>query len=140
MELREEFVTLDIAIALKEIGFDEPCLAFFDGQGTLCLGNKPEYLISNEKANYIFGNDKSVVVLAPLLHQVFRWFRNEQKIFGEVFIDDDGTFGSYISRLVEGGGISMSPIKRQFLDYEYAETRCIIDMIKIIKEQKENKL
>ena len=32
--MKKEFVTYEIALELKELGFDEPCLAFFEINNT----------------------------------------------------------------------------------------------------------
>lgn len=86
--MKNQFVPYEIAFVLKEKGFDEPCLALYDSHKTLLLGNKPEYLISNEKANYIFGNDKVTVILAPLWQQVIEWFRAKH----DIHIDNDNNY------------------------------------------------
>lgn len=83
--MEKQFVNYEIAKALMAKGFNEPCLAFYDVQGVLVLGQKPEYLLSNEKANYIFSNEKiyavsTAVVLAPLWQQLIEWFKDKYNI------------------------------------------------------------
>lgn len=78
--MQKQFVTYPIALKLKELGFDEPCLGFYDTHLNLQLGHKPEYLINIEKGNYIFGNDKIKILLAPLYQQVIDWFREKYNI------------------------------------------------------------
>jgi len=74
--MKEQFVTYEIALKLKELGFDEPCLAcYIDKQLHL---EQPDYLRSQKKADYIFGPQN--VILAPLWQQVIDWFREEYKI------------------------------------------------------------
>jgi hypothetical protein len=71
-----EYVTYDIAIAMKEKGFDGPCNAHYKD-------NDPDYLVAldNGLAGYQYSwiTNKDVV-LAPLYQQVIDWLET-QKIF-----------------------------------------------------------
>ena len=63
--MEKEFVPYDIALAIKELGFDEPCFGFYS-------------LHEKNKAvggNYPCDGTNS----APLYQQAFRWFREELK-------------------------------------------------------------
>lgn len=84
--MKRQFVTYDIALQLKKLGFDKPCLAYFESvyngltqkyTGKLVLGNKPEHLQSYKQLVYIFGRDTQ---LAPLWQQVIDWFREKHDI------------------------------------------------------------
>ena len=55
--MEKEFIPYEQALALKELGFDEPCLKSYGIDGLL-----------NQ-------NDHSLYVSAPLYQQAFRWFR-----------------------------------------------------------------
>ena len=75
--MKEQFVTFEIALKLKELGFDEPCLACFtDGEIHF---EKPNYLLSQQKANYIFKFRNTI--LAPLWQQVIDWFLSQYNIW-----------------------------------------------------------
>jgi len=58
------FVLYEIALALKELGFDEPCLGYYDKTQTFHL------------CSFQNMNDKGFVS-APLYQQAFRWFREK---------------------------------------------------------------
>ena len=66
----EQFVTYDLAVKLKEMGFNEPCATVFKN-GEL-IQSSWEYCTRKEKAEYIHG-DKTSIVLAPLWQQAY-WF------------------------------------------------------------------
>lgn len=82
------FVTFEIAKNLQELGFDEPCLAYFirkelhiyshivefDGVNAPKLDVKNSKLTENHKA--IYGID----VTAPLWQQATDWFRETYRI------------------------------------------------------------
>jgi hypothetical protein len=62
--MNKYFIPYEHAVALKELGFDEPCFTWYwDDIGMYCgleLGNH------NKHINY---------VSAPIFQQAFRWFR-----------------------------------------------------------------
>ena len=78
--MKEQFVTYEIAKYLKDLGFDEPCLGIYNGMQEIYCDSKIEHFTSQEKAQYIFGNDKVNVILAPLWQQVIDWLREVYKI------------------------------------------------------------
>ena len=63
----KEFVPYEQALALKELGFNEPCLASYFHEG--------KRLHITEYLNY-----GEYTTLAPLFQQAFRWFRDKHKL------------------------------------------------------------
>ena len=57
--MEKEFIPYEQALALKELGFDEPCLKSYGDDGLL-----------NQ-------NDHSLYLSAPLYQQASRWFREK---------------------------------------------------------------
>ena len=74
--MKREFVPYEQALELKELGFDEPCLAFYDGKGTQQI-----YFNSyrNGSGDYepFKKNERLTWFGAPLYQQAFRWFREK---------------------------------------------------------------
>ena len=65
--MKKEFVTYEIALELKELGFDEECLAW-------TIPNETNFIISPcEK----YGERFDKMVQIPTFSQVFRWFREK---------------------------------------------------------------
>lgn len=114
--MKKNFIPYKESIAIKEIGFDEPCFGYFDpllGDYTImnsdCINPKP--ILFNH-------NSSSIVVSAPLYQQVFDWFE-EQGLYSyisrsyaggkyeyEFFIDGhSGLFGFQSKKLAEQGCI-----------------------------------
>ena len=66
--LEKDFVPYEQALALKELGFDEHCFAFYDGK----------FIRSTE---FDFDSYNSIDVghhpLAPTFSQAFKWFREK---------------------------------------------------------------
>jgi len=71
--MEKEFIPYEQALALKELGFDESCLAYyFHSEFSYWIMNSgSEY---KHCANEYFNNNE---VSAPLYQQAFRWFREK---------------------------------------------------------------
>ena len=76
--MKEQFITYEIALKLKELGFDEGCLAYYGDN--ILIFDKHEYLECDIKANYVLGWKNQVITLAPLWQQVIDWFREKYNI------------------------------------------------------------
>ena len=73
-----EFVPYELALELKQLGFDEPCFGRYDGKGK----NKGKiwYEMPNRGQETIPVGD----VLAPLYQQAFRWFREKYDLHVQI--------------------------------------------------------
>ena len=71
--MKEQFVTYEIALKLKKIGFDEPCLAYWKD-------NKIIIYSPNDKITQkvVFDNYKGIK--SPLYSQAIDWFREKHGI------------------------------------------------------------
>ena len=127
--MNKEFVSYEQAVALKELGFNEICMGYFDV--------RLEHQIGNFNLTEIKGYHESVAALSPLKQQVFRWFR-EKKLHN--------TFPSIIQtrnwaslyRILEWhpGNDSTSISTSDYYDtYEEAEDACIDKLIELTKQQ-----
>lgn len=90
-----EFVTLEIAKKLKSKGFKEKCLAHYDCYGVFSPSTYIETWDANncEDLDYTFFlrsfnegllDTIGIVYDAPTISQVFKWLREEKKLFVEV--------------------------------------------------------
>ena len=121
--MNKEFVPYYQALALKELGFDEPCIGFFY-KTVLMLGDSMDYPNPN-KENFL---------IAPLYQQAFRWFREKYslRIRNYVFVNMSGG----ISEGFEVFRYAEDTISRvEALTYEEAELACLIKLIEIVKEK-----
>ena len=126
--MNNEFVSYEIALKLKELGFKEQCFSFYDIEKKLYASEgyyKIGYNVLNEE------------VIAPLYQQVFRWFRNKYGI--------DFSINTIYSRYNENTSKKYSGVidnKTVFTNvgfydtYEEAQKECILNLISIIKNQK----
>ena len=141
----KEFVPYEQALALEELGFDEPCLAWFSETKKLQIApetykkwtGKP---CNNSNIINIFNVD---CITAPTFSQAFRWFRDKYNLDIDISRNDQEMI-DYVER--EGGkylpkysyGYSNGTFIRigTCMKYEEAELACLIKLIEIVKEKK----
>jgi hypothetical protein len=134
--MNKEFVAYEQALALKELGFDEECLAYY--HTTLSSSDVDLVLRKTQNKFYhLIRMPEHFDILAPLKQQVFRWFR-EKKLHN--------TFPSIIQtrnwatvyRILEWhpGNDSTSITTSDYYDtYEEAENACIDKLIELAKQE-----
>jgi hypothetical protein len=133
--MNKEFIPYEQALELKDLGFDEPCLAVYRGgslygSGTSVSGYYEDGHWQLEK-NSDYGGDKKQWVSATTYSQSFRWFREKYKIgywIHHYYDMDKGLFiYSYVLTL---------PYRSDEYVYdthEEAELQCLKKLINIVK-------
>jgi hypothetical protein len=124
--MNKEFVTYEIALELKQLGFDEPCLA-----GYSTITEKLEYY-----SRPIVTKD-SFTVDAPTFSQAFRWFREEYELFHSTnYQDDNSGPGGFDYEILNKRGKSQGDDEvPEFGTYEEAELDCLQKLIEIVKNK-----
>jgi hypothetical protein len=88
--MKEQFVTYEIALKLKELDFNEECLCTYAVNGRRFQRNPSNNMAGEEiEEPYTWKNSlihKSVMT-APLWQQVIDWFREKHNIIIEVWFD-----------------------------------------------------
>jgi len=145
------FVPQEIAKQLRELGFDEPCLAYYDKDGDL-LGD----IGINEDIDNLYRNSYFVIYkdfseseyTAPLYQQAFRWFREKYNISYSIdWMSRSSEF--YNGYYVHFRGINDNKINQEnfivlndelpskgykvYKTYEEAELACLNKLIEIVK-------
>jgi hypothetical protein len=77
--MNKEFLPYEQALALKELGFDEPCIGWYVSE---------EYGL--EIGAVIKSDLLRDAILAPLYQQAFRWFLEKYSMFAETTLWGDG--------------------------------------------------
>jgi len=122
------FVPYEIALALKELGFDEPCFGYYNGQGNH-IGEEGKM---NSNCNKLGMHGAYCTV--PLYQQAFRWFREKYKLQAEILWRGDMECFCYKTGKFKYGSHDFS--KDDFKTYEEAEQACLDKLIEIVKEKK----
>lgn len=124
--IEKEFLKLEILKKLRDIGFYYECIAWWS---VPIYGEEKEIKICFEFST----NTPSEItyIPAPLIQQVFRWFREKHDYVCYVENFEDGTFDYTIIRgdIAEGTDYGDGP----FQTYEEAEEACILRVIELLK-------
>ena len=119
--MEKEFVPYSLALELKELGFDEPCIGFYRKEKL--------YLCDYKNVN----EEKISIISAPLYQQAFRFFREKYMLSGEIYI-----FKNIWNFDIEDISNSMQLCTSDIMCYDFyeeAELECLKKLIEIVKEQ-----
>jgi hypothetical protein len=148
--MENEFVPYEQALELKELGFNEPCLAHLIGFGDGTIENG-RYKINQQQVfypnDYISSDDISEelglhpfgMCGVPLKQQVFRWFREKHNLFSEILLDRT-TYPKFcfeIHKYEDFGNWEkiQNPDWCLYRKQEEAELDCIKKLIEIVKQK-----
>ena len=138
-----EFVKFEQALALRELGFDEPCFTSYDDEGDLrnpfdysnseydhnrrYIGDTKNFVHNSELTIENFNTAKHLYtqfIAAPLYQQAFRWFREKHDKLGCIQkANDRNRFIYLVNDIVFGF----------YNTYEEAELACLNKLIEIVK-------
>lgn len=132
--LELEYVKYDEAKALKELGFEDPCLFAFDRIQMRCSN----LLTDEQKFNGVNYNSSGNYTSQPSYSQAFRFFRQKHDIdihiyeyFGEQGFDFD-TYSDSPEGETDRGNMPYD-------SYEEAELACLRALINDVKEKNEQR-
>ena len=131
--MNKEFVPYEEALALRELGFNEPCLGYYNKETNwhLCWSSNSVEPYNHNDPKY-YGN-----ISAPLYQQAFRWFREKHKLYHTINMFGDWDKPQY-SYLVSGRTMNNPAHMWHFEDkdsHEEAELACLKKLIEIIKNK-----
>ena len=132
-DISKNFIPYDLALELKELGFEEPCFAFYglsrDDYKTTRLS-----IFQNLKTDYLPDvHHLDVTCDAPLWQQAFRFFREKYMLSGEIYI-----FKNIWNFDIEDISNSIQLYTSDIMcynSYEEAELECLVKLIDIAKKQ-----
>jgi hypothetical protein len=149
--MNKEFCTYEQALALKELGFNEQCMAHLIGFGEGTKENG-KYKINQQQVfypnDYISSDDKAEelglypfgICGVPLYQQAFRWFREKHGL--EVVVQQANDYTWYKFSIYQKSNFYTSEgwkvLKSQGLEYktyEEAESDCLDKLIEICKNK-----
>ena len=128
--MKKEFIPYEQALALKELGFDEPCFGFYNNAD----GNVWIKHTVDESIKSIYTGDFE----APLYQQAFRWFREKYNLdsFVKYLYKSTIKVGYYFG-IDEYKGVEFQiDLDDYYKTYEEAELECLKILIEIVKEKK----
>ncbi len=122
--MKEEFVPYQLALELNQLGFDETCLSYYEGESF-------SYHLASIK-----GDD--YIIPAPLFQQAFRWFRDKK--LSDMCVcryqgRNDGGVYYYYCITNDFGVEETRHFQEGFFSYEEAELACLTKLIEIVKTE-----
>lgn len=150
--MREEFIPYKLAVKLKAVGFDEPCMYAWcitpkhlgEREGDLFLrtdGNPFGDFFTGKNWNVSYNNNKNKIKCsAPTFSQAFRWYREKYQKNNILF--SDGYQWTFDLRWADEDSLDKYPsvqfprreVGREMFDtYEEAELACLKKLIEIVE-------
>jgi hypothetical protein len=126
--LEREFIPYDRALALKELGFDEPCLTYYNYDKRIERSDDWAHGCTLEDKR-----DRNEC-LAPLYQQAFKWFREKYNLMSVIGYHNIWKYSFLIQTIEEHKTIIVID---KIDTYEEAELACIDKLIQLVKEAKE---
>lgn len=143
--MEKQFVPYELAVKLKELGFDEPCFGIYDGReckndgylNTIYYSNPPYRGVKPSEKNIKYPESYlyKTPVLAPLWQQAFDWFRDIKGLPASIGLTIDNK--GYTFLITNLGKIPKVdhltfPDKLDYGTYEQARHACLEKLIELI--------
>ena len=134
--MKTEFVPYELALRMKQLGFDENRFAYY-------YLHKDKPLLETQ-GSYDFGTHSNSVT-APLYQQAFRWFREKYRLHSCIISDNciKDTYGYHVDFLTKEDkdlymveGVAESEVVLGFNTPKEAELACLEKLIEIVEQSK----
>ena len=131
--MKNQICSYEIAKQLKELEFDEECLASY--HNTKIIGyEKESWLVLNEDSDQFL--ESTFICKAPLWQQVIDWFREKQNIcinIEPITFDDEPTYIFEIINLKNG--MLLNDINSSFIDPNEAREQAILKALELCQKK-----
>jgi len=124
--MKKEFIPYEQALALKELGFDESCLAFYKSDKL----EFQDFISQNRKRTNSWYTSLNGCT-APLYQQAFAWFREKHELIACPMFNRIVGYRFEIS--INGGDSSCST--KFYGSLEEAQLECLKKLIELVKKQ-----
>ena len=131
--MNKEFVPYPEALALKELGFDEPTSFYWEHKNIRPLPMKDEVCAFHFNRHTHTENEW---ICAPLYQQAFRWFRKNHGLHGIYTMGDD--WNNFYWQVWKNDCMTKTYVCSSdyvFEIYEEAELACLKKLIEIVKQK-----
>jgi hypothetical protein len=120
--MEKEFVPYELALRMKQLGFDEPCFSFYAG------GFNELWTIKLVNPNKVHQSN----VLAPLYQQAFRWFRENHGLDHEIpYAGRKGEYHAFVQSYIYGNNRN----DPSMFTYEDAQKECLTKLLEIAEQK-----
>jgi hypothetical protein len=129
--MEQEFIPYEQALALKKLGFDEPCFGYY-------IDNKFEFFADVRSCNT--NSEFGFYPTAPTYSQAFKWFREKYGLYHSIGLDDSLENNINCDYQIINHSQSISELETSFKSYEEAELACLIKLIEIVKNNETHRI
>jgi hypothetical protein len=155
-EMKKEFIPYELALRMKQLGFDEPCLAYYSileiqriGEHNLHYTQRGKEILRENDWSWVYRNfpkfrkylkaehcykystnSSKLIASAPTYSQCFRWFRKEHNLKFHIKEDVWNNWCS-LKMIRHDDYISIGEYKT----YEEAELECLKKLIEIVESK-----
>jgi hypothetical protein len=124
--MEKEFIPYEQALALRELGFDEPCFGRYGNDSKMLYKDYSKELHSNWHT------------IAPLYQQAFRWFREKHNMLANIYSNASGFLYEYHDTIggthrYDSGFTGDCEDTGTFTSFEKAQIECLKELIETIK-------
>ena len=134
--MENEFLPYELAVEMKSIGFDEPCLGYFASKDAKTIRLALWTHIGYVNANRLDDD----LVTAPLYQQAFRWFREKYNLHPSFTRYKSSSINRepyifthlYEIQIIDENNDKIFNVG-DFNSHEEAELECLKKLIEIIK-------
>jgi hypothetical protein len=125
--LQKDFLPYELSLKMKQLGFDEPCLAKYITSDLVVKGcYKDSHIL-----HALFEENEicEAHILVPTFSQAFRWFREKGYLIS--FSSHDNNIHDFYVKWQP----SHSILSDTYDTYEEAELACLVKLIDIVKNK-----
>jgi hypothetical protein len=124
--MKKEFVSYELALRMKQLGFDWPCYAYIYTGDT---GNNYDHYLEVKPSDAKDWNEDDLCVSRPLFQQAFRWFREKGYLIS--FSSHDTSIHDFYIKWQP----SKSILSNTYDTYEEAEQDCLEKLCEIVEQK-----
>lgn len=129
-----EFIPYELALELKQLGFDEPCFKFYIETGELIPA-------SYSKEGTVYPSNSDLLpewTASPTYSQAFRWFREKHEIDSAILPTGSTPYQFRLYHKLQDTikvQLYADYMGKEYKTYEEAEFGCLRAIIKLVKEK-----
>jgi hypothetical protein len=136
--MKKEFLSYEMALELKKLGFDEPCIGNYRKVQVTDAktGDSSESIIYLDVMHFTINfneNNKETDASALTFHQAFRWFREKYNFHSNIKCVNT-VYNNHFRFEIDSNGETLA-CTNKIESYEKAELRCLQKMIETIKNK-----
>jgi hypothetical protein len=140
--MEKEFVPYELALRMKQLGFDTPCMGVYYGDE-----DDIQFSFDRRETQYYTQKGYKNGILAPTWQSAFEWFRKEYDLYSWIQLHNGYINDTFYPELPitfsimdrkTGNKYYERDIPHNYLykTYEEAETACLEKLIEIVEESK----